>query len=147
MAGLVSLLAETSVISVDTRFIWPFVAIGLEIRLFLEWRYAGRSESAGTFCARELRPLFLARFLSEMPHAQQGLRECFPCGLCNPDYGAAFIDRLRRVIAPNRSLRIDCNEIPHNAPPIVPSHGTRNQAPFVPELCRACIVNPPQCRR
>jgi hypothetical protein len=98
-------------------------------------------------CARELRPLFLARFLSEMPHAQQRLRECFPCGLCDPDYGAAFIDRLRRMIVPNCSLRIDCNEIPHDAPTIMFSHTTRNQSPFVPELCRARIGNPPQCRR
>jgi hypothetical protein len=44
MAGLVSLLAETNIISVDTRLIWPFVVIGVGIAFFLEWRYAGRSE-------------------------------------------------------------------------------------------------------
>jgi hypothetical protein len=97
--------------------------------------------------AREIRPIFLARFLSGMPHAQQCLRECFACGLRNPDYGAAFIDRLRRMIAPNRSLRIDPNEIPHHAPTIMFSHRTRNQSPFVPELCCARISNPLQRRR
>ena len=36
MAGLVSLLVETNVIFVDTRFIWPFVAIGIAVGFFLE---------------------------------------------------------------------------------------------------------------
>ena len=44
MAGLVSLLAETNVISVDTRFMWRFVAIGIGVGFFLEWRYARPSE-------------------------------------------------------------------------------------------------------
>jgi hypothetical protein len=43
VAGLVSLLAEINFISVDTRFIWPFVVIGITVGFFLEWRYAGRS--------------------------------------------------------------------------------------------------------
>jgi hypothetical protein len=43
-AGLVSLLAETNIISIDIHLIWPLVVIGAGIAFLLEWRYASRSE-------------------------------------------------------------------------------------------------------
>jgi hypothetical protein len=44
IAGLVSLLSETRIISLDSRLVWLFVLIGVGIAFLLEWRYAGRSE-------------------------------------------------------------------------------------------------------
>jgi hypothetical protein len=44
LVGLVFLLSETHVISVDTAWVLPFVVIGLGIAFLLEWRFAQRSE-------------------------------------------------------------------------------------------------------
>ena len=44
MAGLVSFLSETCVISLNTRLVWPFVVIGVGIAFLLEWRYTRPSE-------------------------------------------------------------------------------------------------------
>jgi hypothetical protein len=43
-AGLVSLLAETHIISVDIHLIWSFVLIGVGIAFLPEWRCASRSQ-------------------------------------------------------------------------------------------------------
>jgi hypothetical protein len=42
IAGLVSLLSEARIISIDTWLVWPFVVIGAGIAFLLEWRYARR---------------------------------------------------------------------------------------------------------
>ena len=44
LAGLVSLLSEVQIISIDTRLVGLFVVMGVGIALLLEWRYGGRSE-------------------------------------------------------------------------------------------------------
>jgi hypothetical protein len=44
IAGLISLLSETHVISVDTGLVWPFMVISVGVAFLVEWRYAGRSE-------------------------------------------------------------------------------------------------------
>jgi hypothetical protein len=44
LAGLVSLLSEVQIVSVDTRLVGPVVVIGVGIAFLLEWRYGERSE-------------------------------------------------------------------------------------------------------
>ena len=39
------LLSGISMIHVNTRWVWPFVFIGVGIAFLLEWRYAQRSAS------------------------------------------------------------------------------------------------------
>ena len=39
-SGVVLLLADTGLIRIEPRFVWPFVAIGTGLSFVLEWRYA-----------------------------------------------------------------------------------------------------------
>jgi len=40
MGGLIFLLSGLRMISMNTRWIWPLVFIGVVIAFLLEWRYA-----------------------------------------------------------------------------------------------------------
>ena len=43
--GAMFLLSGVRIIQVSTRWVWPFVLIGVVIAFLLEWRYAQRSAS------------------------------------------------------------------------------------------------------
>lgn len=101
----------------------------------------------GKFLHGKTSSLSHAIFLLKMVHSQQRSRECCTCRFYDPNYGAALVKRLRRMIVPERALAVDCNVVPHDAPTIALTHRTRNQSTFVPELDDARIGNPLQCRR
>ncbi len=45
IGGVISLLSGVGIIHVNTRWVWPFVSIGVVIAFLLEWLYAQRSAS------------------------------------------------------------------------------------------------------
>lgn len=47
IAGTIFLLSDTTMLAVNSRFVWPTVAIGTGIAFLLEWLYASRSEPSG----------------------------------------------------------------------------------------------------
>ena len=47
IAGAVFLLSDMGLSAINSRFVWPFVAVVTGISFLLEWLYASRSGSAG----------------------------------------------------------------------------------------------------
>ena len=45
IGGVIFELSGVRMIQVNTRWVWPFVLIGVGIAFLLEWRYAKRSAS------------------------------------------------------------------------------------------------------
>jgi hypothetical protein len=66
-----------------------------------------------TFAREKLHPPPPGRFLLEMFHFEQSLRQSGPRRFYDTDYGTALVHCLRRLIVPNRACPIDGNEIPY----------------------------------
>jgi hypothetical protein len=146
IASVISLLSEMHAIYLDSHLVWPFVLTGVVIAFLLEWAVCGAFSVRWKLSYEMTRHTSASISIGHAPFPAT-LARVLPVQVLNPNYGAALVDCRRRVIVPNRAWLIDCNEVPHDAPTVMLTYGTRNQSTLVPELGGARIGNPPQCRR